>query len=89
MKAEKEVRMLMESFKCNWSVGNMIGYVQSTPGLEDVYRSYVKALAWVLGDDDIALKAPEHYSEEGCHSMNPQSKASMKAYNALMTELKE
>jgi len=85
MRNEQEIGMLMESFKWNWATSRTIG---GNPALEDIYRDCIRALAWVLGHDDIALKCPDHYYQEGCHSMQPHNKSVLKEYNRIMEELK-
>ena len=86
MRNEAEIGMLMESYKWNWATNRAIG---GNPFLEDIYRDYVRALAWVLGQDDIALQCPDHYYQEGCQSMRPDSEHILKEYNKIMEELKE
>ena len=86
MKNEKEIGMLMESYKWNWATNRVIG---GNPFLDGLYRDYVRALAWVLGQDDIALRCPDHYYQEGCHSMRPDSEPIRKEYNKIMEELND
>jgi|TARA_R100001530_G_scaffold85234_1_gene59400 hypothetical protein len=86
MKNKQEIGMLMESYKWNWATNRVIG---GNLFLENLYRDYIRALAWVLGHDDIALKCPDHYYQEGCHSMRPDSEHILKEYNKITEELKE
>ena len=86
MRNEQEIGMLMESYKWNWATSRAIG---GNLFLENLYRDYVRALAWVLGHDDIALKCPDHYYQEGCHSMCPDNERVRNEYNKIMEELEE
>ena len=86
MRNEQEIGMLMESYKWNWATSRAIG---GNLFLENLYRDYVRALAWVLGHDDISLKCPDHYYQEGCHSMRPDNELVRNEYNKIMEELEE
>jgi len=86
MKNKQEIGMLMESYKWNWATNRVIG---GNLFLENLYRDYIRALAWVLGHDDIALKCPDHYYQEGCHSMCPDNERVRNEYNKIMEELEE
>lgn len=89
MKPEKNIRMLMESTK--WNLSTLKRFHFDISDVEQSMVSTIKTLAWVLGDEDIALEVPDHYDKEGCHSMQTQmtviSPAGLKEYNKLQTEL--